>query len=91
MILTGKQLIGSTFSAEGSDGFRALNPVANEPLEPFYYEATVNEVDKAFQAAEKAFWIYRQMKPIERAAFLDKIAEEIMALGDELIRRCMQV
>lgn len=90
MILTGEQLIGSTFSAEGSDGFRAVNPAANEPLEPFYYEATVNEVDKAFQAAEKAFWIYRQMKSIERAAFLDKIADEIMALGDELIRRCMQ-
>ncbi len=87
---TGKQMIGSTLSAEGSETFNAVNPATGEPLKPSYYEATFNEVDQAFQAAEKAFRVYRQTRPVERAAFLDKIAEKIVALGDTLIKRCHQ-
>jgi NADP-dependent aldehyde dehydrogenase len=88
MTQTGKQMIGSMFSAEGSETFNAVNPATGEILEPSYYEATADEVDRAFQAAEKAFWVYRQTRPVERAAFLDKIAEKIVALGDALIKRC---
>jgi len=87
---TGKQMIGSTFSAEGSETFNAVNPSTGKPLEPSYYEATFHEVDQAFQAAEKAFWVYCQTRPVERAAFLDKIAEKIVALGEPLIERCHQ-
>lgn len=90
MTQTGKQMIGFTFSADGSETFNAVNPAFGETLEPLYYEATADEVDQAFQAAEKAFWVYRQKRPVERAAFLDKIAEKILALGDTLIERCLK-
>ncbi len=90
MTQTGKQMIGFTFSADDSETFNAVNPATGETLEPSYYEATTDEVDRAFQAAEKAFWIYREKKPFERAAFLDKIAEKILALGDALIERCLK-
>lgn len=87
-MLTGVQIIGFDFLKEGSITFNALNPATGETLEPSYYEATINEVDIAFQAAGRAFWSYRQKKSAEKAFFLDKIADEIMALGDRLIERC---
>jgi NADP-dependent aldehyde dehydrogenase len=90
MELTGEQIIGSTFSKRGSKTFNAVNPVDDQRLEPSYYEAAAGEVDRAFQLAQEAFLIYRKKKPIEKTAFLERIADEILALGDELIRRCMQ-
>jgi len=37
--------------------------------------------------AERAFHVYRKLKPEKIAEFLDKIADEIVALGDELLER----
>jgi alpha-ketoglutaric semialdehyde dehydrogenase len=90
MKLTGEQLIGSTFSKRGSKTFKAVNPFDSQRLEPSYYEAAADEVDKALQLAQEAFLIYRKKNPLEKAAFLERIADEILALGDELIQRCMQ-
>ena len=89
MKLTGEQLIGSTFSKKGSKRFKAVNPAKGEPLEPFYYEAAVDEVERAFGLAQEAFWIYRRKPPAQKAVFLERIAEEILALGEVLIQRCM--
>ncbi|MCP4218526.1 MAG: aldehyde dehydrogenase (NADP(+)), partial [bacterium] len=44
----------------------------------------------AFEKANEAFPIYRLKTPGQRADFLDKIGDEILALGDALIQRCMQ-
>ncbi|MGD2088459.1 MAG: aldehyde dehydrogenase (NADP(+)) [Candidatus Aminicenantes bacterium] len=90
MELTGEQVIGFSFSKKGSRTFQGVNPVDGKALEPLYYEATVDEIDHAFQLAQQAFLIYRQKRPFEKAAFLERIAEEILARGDELIRRCME-
>jgi alpha-ketoglutaric semialdehyde dehydrogenase len=90
MELTGEQIIGSTFSKRSSKTFNAQNPVDSQPLEPLYHEAAVDEVDWAFRLAHEAFFIFRRKKPFERAAFLERIADEILAAGDMLIRRCMQ-
>jgi NADP-dependent aldehyde dehydrogenase len=90
MELTGEQVIGFSFSKQGSKFFQGVNPVDGRALEPLFYEATVDEVDQAFRLAQQAFLIYRQKKPFEKAAFLERIGEEILARGDELIRRCME-
>ena len=90
MKLTGEQIIGFSFSRQGSAVFNGINPVNGEVLGPFFYEAGLVEVDRAFRLAQNAFLIYRQKRPAEKAAFLERIAEEILALGDELIRRCME-
>ena len=65
--------------------FTAVNPATGEALPAIFSEATADEIDSAVNKAEKAFLIYRLKSGAERAVFLERIGEEIMALGDELI------
>lgn len=88
--MTGKNIIGSTLSAEGKEKFYGENPATGEKLEPAFYEATEKEINMAIEAASEAFQAYRNASGNDKAAFLENIADEIVALGDELIQRCMQ-
>ncbi|SHF91064.1 NADP-dependent aldehyde dehydrogenase [Fodinibius roseus] len=90
MEITGKHLIGKTLSSEGNTDFRAVNPATGEEIEGSFSDATAGEVDEAIQKAESAFRNYRKRPGKEQATFLEKIGEEIMALEDLLIRRCMR-
>lgn len=90
MQLTGEQIIASHFSKTESETFQAVNPVDGQSLETIYCEATSEEIDQAVKKAEEAFRIYRKKTGKERAAFLERIGEEIMALGDDLLIRCEQ-
>lgn len=49
--------------------------------------ATEVDVEAALDAADMAFRTYRQTTGEARAAFLERIADEIVALGDALIHR----
>ena len=88
MELHGKSTIGGQCAtAAGASPFSALNATTGQKLEPVFYEATAAEVDQVFSLAQAAYETYRSL-PAERiAAFLDRIGEEILALGDELIKR----
>src|SRR4051794_30150548 len=87
MDLHGQNLIGGKPSAQGKKPFTAVNPASGETLTPTYTEATPAEADLALAFAERDFEIFGR-KPAEKVAqLLDGIAEEIGALGDELIRR----
>src|SRR6476660_8569575 len=44
-----------------------------------------NMIDKAVAAAESAFETYSELAPQKTAAYLERIAEQILALGDSLI------
>ena len=90
MEFTGKNIIGSKLVATGTSTFYGEEPVTGRKLEPAFTEATVQEVDQAVQKAGEAFQVYRKKSGKERAAFLEAIADEIMAIGDPLIKRCMQ-
>jgi NADP-dependent aldehyde dehydrogenase len=48
-------------------------------------EATEAHVDQAFEAAENAFQEFRRASAVRRATFLERIAEEIELLGDDLL------
>jgi|SRR5690625_893390 len=89
MQLTGQNFIGSSNSASSSETFRAINPATKDLLEPSFYEATADEVNEAVERASKAFGVYRQKSGEEIAEFLESIGDEIMALGDGMIQRCM--
>ncbi|WP_020526309.1 aldehyde dehydrogenase (NADP(+)) [Flexithrix dorotheae] len=89
MQIEGKQQIGNEQSAKSGMSFFAKNPKDNTNLEVEFYEASKAEVDAAVNLAQKAFEIYKRKSAREKADFLDKIAEEILALGDTLIERCM--
>lgn len=87
MELRGKHLIGGRIAAEASTTFQAAVAATGEPLDPPYYEATAAEVDSALRGAESSFDALRGSAPEVRADLLDRIADQIGALGDALLER----
>ncbi|OKS86377.1 aldehyde dehydrogenase (NADP(+)) [Mucilaginibacter polytrichastri] len=83
----GEHIIGFELSAEGSDIITSINPATGDKVGDFFV-AIITEVDKAAEKAAAAFQIYRKKSGTEKAGFLEAIAEEIMAIGDELISVC---
>jgi len=86
--LKGFNFIGNQTSGDGETTFQAINPKDDTQLEPAFYEATKDEVNRAVEKAEKAFRTYRHKSGKEKAEFLETIADEIEQLGDDLIQRC---
>lgn len=85
--LTGDMFIGASV-VRGTDGAqRAFDPVRNQEIEPSFGLGTAADVDRAARLARAAFDPYRAIAPAARAAFLEKIADHIIALGDALIER----
>ena len=68
--------------------FFATNPRTGQALKQEFTESTAEEINNAVAQAEAAFAPYRAKTASERAAFLDKIGEEIVAIGDILITTC---
>lgn len=87
MELHGKNIIANREVENAGKKFPAFAPAQGKHIEPQFEEATVEEVNLAMEAAEQAFHQYRQLPAERRAEFLEAIAEEIVALGDELIER----
>ncbi|BEP38636.1 aldehyde dehydrogenase (NADP(+)) (plasmid) [Variovorax sp. V59] len=86
--LTGDMLVGAS-AVRGSAGTqRAFNPSTNaEIAEPSFGLGDAADVDRAATLAAAAFDTYRSLPLATRAAFLETIAENILALGDTLITR----
>ncbi|WP_395400531.1 aldehyde dehydrogenase (NADP(+)) [Arthrobacter sp. UC242_113] len=90
MTLTGHSLIaGQTVAGEGKTTF-AFNPATNEQLEPAYTLLTEEQLKAATTAAAEAFDSFSTLDPETHAAFLDAIADNIEAIGDELTLRAGQ-
>ncbi|MCE8018585.1 aldehyde dehydrogenase (NADP(+)) [Halomonas sp. MCCC 1A11036] len=89
MTLRGVSLIGRQ-DVRGTGGeIRAIDPATGIALEPAYPGATAAEVAQACELARQAFDAYRDTAPTLRAKFLEMIASEIEAIGDDLIERAM--
>lgn len=86
--LSGQNIIGSEFSAEGYGRFYAVNPATGQTLPEAFAVATVDELNRAVAKAKEAFQSYRLLSGHAKANFLDTIASEIEAIGDVLIERC---
>ncbi|MEO5789368.1 aldehyde dehydrogenase family protein, partial [Gelidibacter sp.] len=84
-MITGKNYIGKTLKASGDKTHHTINPKLNIQNPTAFYEATSDEVDEAVELAWGAFKIYRKVSGAKRAAFLNAIADEILALDQELI------
>jgi len=87
MTLHGTSLIAGQPGQTGGKTFKAYAPATGAALEPAFHEASDQEVERAMLAAGEAFADYRNRTSAERAAFLETIADEIEALGDDLIER----
>ncbi len=82
-------LLGSRAVRGAGAEFYATNPASGERLEPGFACGGEPEVEAACRLAEAALDVYRETSLEARAVFLETIAEELLALGDELIERAM--
>lgn len=85
-MITGKNYIGSRLSSAGKVTFKTFNPQTNRENEPLFIEASVAEINESVALAEEAFKVFRNISGLERSVFLEEIARELEALGDELIQ-----
>lgn len=83
--LSGHNFIGGRRSATGSVILHSIDAQTGESLPQTFVQATQEEVDHAAQAAAKAFPLYRGLSAERRAQFLEAIADEIDALGDDFV------
>lgn len=84
-MITGKNYIGSSLSSKGSKTYTTFNPQLNLENDTLFSEATKEEINEAAALASEAFKTYKNVSGIQKAAFLNAIADEILALGDEAI------
>ena len=89
MTLTGKMLIGQQSLSGNREAIRAINPATHAALEPAYLGGNSEHVAHACALAWTAFDTYRETSLEARATFLETIATQIEALGDELIDRAV--
>ena len=85
-MITGKNYIGNQLSATGNKTFKTFNPLLNIENEWEITEASTNEVNQATELASGAYRTYSKISGEKKAVFLRTIAEEIEALGDELLQ-----
>lgn len=86
MTLSGELFIGQARVATDTR-FHAVDPATGAALEPQFSAAGEGEVRRATALAEIAAPVFAALAPADRAAFLESIADNIAALGDELIER----
>jgi alpha-ketoglutaric semialdehyde dehydrogenase len=90
MTLTGHSLIaGQPVGGGGKTAF-GFNPATNEQLAPAYSLITAEQLTTATSAAAAAYPSFSTLDPEAHAAFLEAIADNIEAIGEELIIRAGQ-
>ena len=72
-----------------ADSFSAFDPSLGESLPDEFTNVSVDQANQAVEKAAAAFSAYAALPPHRRADFLDAIAVEIEAIGDELIERAV--
>ena len=85
--ITGHSYIAGNWVAPEGETFQSFNPYTKEHMHSFSSCGAV-EIEKATQAAESAFQQYRKLDSKTIGLFLNTIADEIEALGDQLLETC---
>lgn len=77
--------------AVGGEGtvFHAFAPARHQQLADTFENVTAEQASQAVDKAVAAFSGYRKLAPARQADFLDAIAAELDALGDDLIDRAV--
>lgn len=86
-MIHGKNRLGFDLSSLSGKFFRAFNPATLQELPEEYSIASDSEIERAMDKARNAYLDYRNLTGKVRAGFLDAIADEIMALGDLLVKQ----
>jgi len=83
-------IIGYGFGEGSGATIQSYSAVSGELLPEQFQCASEGDIDKALLLATEAFARYRNKSAIEKADFLEAIADEIEALGDELVKTAME-
>ena len=85
-MITGKNYIGKRLSGNGTKTYKTFNPLLNIENENEFVEASIEEINEAVFLASDAYITYNQQSGIEKAVFLNRIADEILAMDEVLIQ-----
>lgn len=88
--LSGHSIIAGV-PVEGTIGtVNGFNPATNAAIEPAYSLINAEQLAQATAAASEAFEQFRDLDPETHASFLEKIADNIDAVGEQLVARAME-
>lgn len=90
MDLQGVSLIAGREAATAGAAFRAINPATGSAIDPPFFSATEEDVDRAARAAQEAFLVWRKRPARERARLLRAIADGLDAAMPEIVARAQQ-
>jgi 2,5-dioxopentanoate dehydrogenase len=85
--LAGRSLVAAEPTPETGSTFYGYSPMNGQPLEPAFYAATVEDVDRAVSAATDAAAVFAATSGKERGRLLRAIADGIDAAASELVER----
>ena len=85
-MITGKNYIGNLLASTGKVTFKTFNPQENKENDVVFTEASSAEIEIAAALASEAFKVFQHISGAQKSEFLNQIAHEIEALGDELIK-----
>jgi NADP-dependent aldehyde dehydrogenase len=88
--LSGHNFIAGGRSAAGSVMLHSVDATTGQALPTAFKQATIEEVGAAAMAAHQAFPIYCHVPSERRAHFLEAIATELDALGEDFINLVCQ-
>jgi len=86
MSLTGQLIVGFEHVSTAQT-FRAVDAARGAEVDPPFSIAGPQEAARACELADAAFDSYREAGVEQRAQFLERCADNIMALGDQLLER----
>ena len=80
------QIIGYRNVQSNGEIFHGYNPGSGKPLPPSFREASKSEINESIALAHLAFSAYRKIGSYQKSVFLETIASNIEALGDDLLK-----
>ncbi|MGO7171176.1 aldehyde dehydrogenase (NADP(+)) [Rhizobium leguminosarum] len=89
MMITGELLIGFETIRGRNGELWAIEAATGERLTPSFGGALPSDLERACALADAAYDLLLNTTPAERARFLERIADNIIAIGDELLDRCV--
>lgn len=89
MKLQGTSIIGSRRGHKTTGTFQGIDPYTGKRLAPLFYSAETDELETAANLAGDAFKSYRRTTGRERAMFLRRIADNLLASAEAITGRAV--
>jgi NADP-dependent aldehyde dehydrogenase len=87
MQISPANFIGFSTSSKGQKTFQSFNPLLNQEMDAFFFEATSEEINETMQLAKKTFPFLAQTTGKSRAVFLREIGNLLEINRSELIHQ----